>query len=260
MEELEMEELSNDRPTTPEFRPMRTNHIVSVDLGQSLDYTAIAVLQHCTGINDAGSPYEQHTGQTTGTKLQTKAERFRVVHLERLPLGTHYARQVDHVSQMMARKPLCGDENQKPAQLVIDAGGVGRGIFDFFTKAGFTKAIAITITGGGESSCHGPFRYNVSKHELVTGLDALLHHPDNPLKFSIHLTESHALAEELRDFERHVGAAGRNTYEARSGKNDDLVMSVAMACWWATRPKPQPAGWGTYSRTVPPNATYGYGN
>ena len=42
------------------------------------------------------------------------------------------------------------------------------------------------------------------------------------------------LAEELKDFRRHVTNAGRATYQARTGKHDDLVLAVAIALWWCT--------------------------
>jgi len=43
-----------------------------------------------------------------------------------------------------------------------------------------------------------------------------------------------ALQDELKDFRRHVSAAGRNTWSARTGAHDDLVLSVAIALWFAT--------------------------
>jgi hypothetical protein len=33
-------------------------------------------------------------------------------------------------------------------------------------------------------------------------------------------------------------AAGRSTWEARSGQHDDLVLAVGIAAWWAARPPP----------------------
>jgi hypothetical protein len=134
---------------------------------------------------DTGSDFERHLGRTA--QLQTKAERYRVVHLERLPLGTPYGGVVQHVKELMAREPLCGNENRWPAELAIDAGGVGRGVADMFIDAGL-KPICVTIVGGLETTCTGFNRWNVPKHELITNLDALLHHDRHPLK-SKHLTD-----------------------------------------------------------------------
>ena len=215
-------------------------------LGQAADPTALCVIEHCHGVMDRGSDYERHIG--ISAHLQTKAERYRVVHLERLPLQTSYGDVVQHVVGMMGRAPLNGNENQRAAELVIDAGGVGRGVADFFVEAGL-KPICVTITGGLETTCTGRNRWNVAKHVLITNLDAMLHHDKHPLRFSNHLTESSALAEELRDFERSVGSAGRQTYSARSGKHDHLILCIAIGAWWASRPSPVPPSFSSYGTT-----------
>ena len=51
---------------------------------------------------------------------------------------------------------------------------------------------------------------------MITKLDALLN--DGALKFAAALTESGALKNELVDFRRTVGAAGRSTWSARTGR------------------------------------------
>jgi hypothetical protein len=227
----------------PKFLPRQTRYVIGADLGQAADPTAISVVQHDHGVLDLGSDFERHTNQSA--HLQTEAQRYRVVHLERLRLGTPYGDVVRHVKAMMARAPLCGNEDQREADLVIDAGGVGRGVRDMFIENGMDP-VSVQITGGTEVTRAGRKWWNVSKHALITNLDALLHHDKHPLRFSTHLTESHALAEELRDFERSVGAAGRQTYSARSGKHDDLILSIAIACWWVSRPQDTGSGVATY--------------
>jgi hypothetical protein len=71
----------------------------------------------------------------------------------------------------------------------------------------------------------------VGKPLLISGVDARLH--SGELRFAADLTEAHALADELKDFRRHLTSAGRATYQARTGKHDDLVLAVAIALWWA---------------------------
>ena len=87
-------ELSREPSTV--FLPRRTRFVVGVDLGQSADPTAIAVLEYAAGVIDTGSDYERHIGQTE--HLQTDAERIDVRHLERLPLGLSYPAQVQYVA------------------------------------------------------------------------------------------------------------------------------------------------------------------
>jgi hypothetical protein len=203
--------------------------VVGCDLGQSTDPTAIAVLVHHKGVLDHGSAFERHSGMSR----QTKAECIDVRHLERLPLGTSYPAVVEHVRQLLARPPLCGYDEIKPAQLVTDSTGVGRAVSDIFTERGLPH-IDVSITAGSETTCVGKDRWHVAKSVLISCVDARLH--TGELRFAAALTEASALRDELLDFRRHLGVAGRATYAARTGRHDDLVLSVAIATWWATLP------------------------
>jgi hypothetical protein len=227
-------------PVAPVFLPRSTRWIVGVDLGQSSDPTAIAVIEHIKGVLDPNSPIERHTG--TGTKPQKPSERVDVRHLERLPLGTGYPAVVAHVQRMLARPPLCGDLRVKPAALVLDETGVGRAVGDIFEQAGL-KPKRVSITAGSEVTIAGRDRWHVAKTVLISTVDAMLH--VGSLRFAAALTEAGALKDELLDFRRHLGAAGRATYQARTGKHDDLVLAVSIAAWWASR-KSMPPRMGYY--------------
>lgn len=72
------------------------------------------------------------------------------------------------------------------------------------------------------------------------------------LRFAAALSEAGAMAEELKDFQRKVSAAGRSTWEARVGKHDDLVLSVALGLWsFVGQPKPPIGVVGTRSMFAP---------
>ena len=80
---------------------------------------------------------------------------------------------------------------------------------------------------------------------LIGGVDAGLH--TGELKFADKLTEADAMKVEFLNFNRSLSAAGRATYQARSGQHDDLVLSVAIAVWAATREFGPPRPWfGVY--------------
>jgi hypothetical protein len=149
---------------------------------------------------------------------------FDVVHLERIRLHTSYPEIVDYVGELLGRVPL-----RDGCDLCIDDTGVGRAVSDIFDKAGLYPQ-RICITAGNEVVNAGSRRWAVPKGILVSTLDAKLHCGE--LRFAKELTEAGALADELRDFQRSVTAAGRSTFNARSGKHDDLVLAVAIACWW----------------------------
>jgi hypothetical protein len=107
------------------------------------------------------------------------------------------------------------------------------------------EPIRITITGGGdEATAHGGDRFHVSKTTLISTIDALLH--TGVLRFAASLSDAGAMRDELKDFRRKLSDAGRATYAARSGTHDDLVLAVAVACWWIMRPPPPRAVFGFY--------------
>jgi hypothetical protein len=114
--------------------------------------------------------------------------------------------------------------------LVIDESGVGRAVGDMFEDAAL-RAVRVAITAGVDAVKQDGLRWSVAKSLLISSVDAKLH--SGELRFAAELTEAHALAEELKDFRRHLTSAGRATYQARTGKHDDLVLAVAIALWWA---------------------------
>lgn len=103
----------------------------------------------------------------------------------------------------------------------------------------------MTITSGLETTPVGERRWHVSKTSLISNLDAALHVGE--LQFAKALRESEAMKAELQSFNRSVSAAGRYQYSARVGQHDDLVLAVAIACWWAARPPQPPLTYGYYS-------------
>jgi hypothetical protein len=71
----------------------------------------------------------------------------------------------------------------------------------------------------------------VPKLTLVSRLQALLQ--QGRLKILRELDEAETLVRELQDFQVEHTAAGHLTFNARSGKHDDLVLALAIAVWRA---------------------------
>lgn len=194
--------------------------IAGVDLGQSQDPTALVVLRHTR------TPLETWTvNDKARTTKQDIEERFDCVYAERVKLGTSYPDVVAYVREVLNRPPL-----RDRCYLVIDESGVGRAVGDMFSDAGL-RAVRVSITAGNEVTKQDQLRWSVAKSLLISSVDAKLH--SGELRFAAELTEAHALADELKDFRRHLTSAGRATYQARTGKHDDLVLAVAIALWWA---------------------------
>src|SRR5215510_10799396 len=141
--------------------------IVGVDLSQSVDPTAVCVLQQYSTVDDPADPSKMF---------------YDVRHLMRLPLGMSYPAIVNEVGLLLSREPL----RSAGAELVIDETGVGRAVGDIFSQAGL-KPIKVTITAGNEETHAGMRRYSVPKGQLVSLLDARLH--TGELRFAKELRE-----------------------------------------------------------------------
>jgi len=227
----------------PVFLPRKTRYVVGCDLGQSSDPTAICVLEHQQGVLDYNSEFEPHTGLRE--KPQKPAERIHCRHLERLPLGMSYPAVVQYLKDLMARPPLNGDGVIRPAELVVDDSGVGRPVSDLLVDAGL-KPIRVTITAGSEVTTISNTKFNVAKTVLISTVDAALH--TGTLRFAASLGDADAMRDELKDFRRKLSDAGRATYAARTGAHDDLVLAVAIGCWWIARPPPGQTYVGTWGQ------------
>ena len=186
--------------------PLDDRYVVGLDLGQSVDPSAIAVVRRVEPPEERDRPI------------------FQCGYLERLPLNTPYPSIVRHVRTLLSKPPLLGC-----AELVIDMTGVGRPCFDLFESVG-VDVTGVTITGGDGQTWEGG-SYRVSKLILVSRLQALLH--DGRLKIQKTLPEAPALVQELQDFRAEVSDLGNWRFGARSGKHDDLVLALAIAVWRA---------------------------
>ena len=207
---------------------------VGLDLGQSNDYTALAVIEK-VGI-----------GKDPDLHLR---------HLERYPLRTPYPEMVSRVAALLKNPQLsttrrrssswydfggsAGDiagplrEEQAAPELLVDATGVGRPVVDLFRERGLRHK-AITITGGQAVTSTGG-GYGVPKRDLIGALEVPFHSRRLKVAAGLHLWET--LRQELQSFRRKVSlTTGNDTYEHwRESDHDDLVLAAALACWGAER-------------------------
>lgn len=193
---------------------------VGLDLGQSNDYTALAVVEK---VGDAKDP-DLH-----------------LRHLERYPLRTPYPTMVDRVEALVKNPKLATTRPDwssrrvlEEPDLLVDATGVGRPVVDLFRERGLRHE-AITITGGNKvTSDDGG--YGVPKRDLIGALEVPFHSGRLKVAAGLHLWGT--LRGELQSFRRKVSlTTGNDTYEHwRESDHDDLVLAAALACWGATRP------------------------
>jgi hypothetical protein len=231
-------------PSDPVFLTRKRRFVVGVDLGMQNDPTAIAIIEHLDGVLDWNTEEDRHTA--TGRLPQKPTRRFDCRYLARLPLKLAYPDQVERVKALMARPPLCGVDGIRPAELLVDATGVGLPVAQEFERAGL-KPLKVLITSSEDKATYTNGAWHVSKALLVSNIDALLNNGE--LRFAKALAEASQMETELKDFRRYVSAAGRSSWEARSGAHDDLVLAVGIALWWASRPPPPTASYGVWGMT-----------
>ena len=196
---------------------------VGLDLGQSNDYTALAVVEK-TRAGETGDAPDLH-----------------LRHLERYPLRTPYPEMVALVAALVEDPQLrsthvdgfLGHRVLEEPELLVDATGVGRPVVDLFKERGL-RYKAITITGGNTvTSIAGG--YGVPKRDLIGALEVPFH--SGRLKVAAGLRLWETLRAELQTFRRKVSlTTGMDTYEHwRESDHDDLVLAAALACWGAER-------------------------
>ena len=173
---------------------------IGADLGQAQDPTALAV-------------------------AEVHAPEIHVRHLERLPLGTPYPKVVERIGNLVDKLP--------GADLVVDATGVGRAVLDQMHEASLAP-VAVTITGGRLTSYDGAM-WRVPKKALLRPLVAAM--DAGRLKVAKDLPEAEALQVELQAFQRRITERGHDAFEG-VGSHDDLVIAVALSCWWPAARKP----------------------
>jgi hypothetical protein len=198
-----------------EHEPAPPQCFVGVDQAQVSDWTAVCIA-------------ERHGKAGQGS--------YQLRHLERLDRGTPYPRIVEHVAAIV-RSPEIADRST----LVVDATGVGRPVIDMLRAEQFkARLVAVVITAGVDVSHEGIY-WHAPKRDLVSAVQVLLQ--TERLKIAPALPAAELLARELESFEVRLSPAGYDSYSARVGEHDDLVLSVALACWAGERNLGPPEFW-----------------
>jgi hypothetical protein len=200
-------------------------HAVGVDLGQAQDPSALVAVETEVKTDWHREVVNGRWGEPIGEEQEPM---HRVIHLERLPLQMPYPAQAARVATVM------GHERLEKSTLLVDQTGVGAAVVEIFRQAGL-RPIGIVITGGTvtEAARSGADRWNVPKLALISAMQAKLH--GGRLKFPSALPEARVLATELSEFRMRFSEAGNLNFGARSGRNDDLVLALGLALWWASQ-------------------------
>jgi hypothetical protein len=188
--------------------------VIGLDLGQKQDYTAVAVV-------------EKEELSKAGEKPMLYLR-----HLERYALATPYGEQMDRVAALVEK--INGQANQgRPPELIVDATGVGVGVVEMLKDRGL-RYRAVSITGGVTETISGG-TYHVPKRNLVS--QAVAPFEGKRLTIAKVMRLVPELVKELENFKVKVNIrTAHDSYEAwRESDHDDLVLALALACWWAER-------------------------
>jgi hypothetical protein len=177
-----------------------------LDLGQISDPSAAVILE-------AHGAWNERT--------------YDVRYIEQFRLGTPYPTIVQTVGATLDRAPLTDE-----CTLIIDHTGVGRPLFDMF-QAEHRQPIGITITGGNawHIDPENAHQWHVSKIMLVSMVQRFLQ--SGRLRIGATLPHAGTLQKELRDFRVRISKSANETYDAREGAHDDLVLALAIALFVA---------------------------
>jgi hypothetical protein len=180
--------------------------VCGLDLGKMADYTALCAAEPC--------------------RLPDKSRRYDVPLLHRWPLGTPYTTVADDLVRYFSEPPLKG------SVLVVDHTGVGAPVLDLLRERRPSCALVpATITAGAAVTRDALGGWHVAKLVLVSRLQVLLQ--KGLLRFAAGMPGTDALVKELKDYQVKVTQAGNETFNAREGATDDLVLALALACWYA---------------------------
>lgn len=201
--------------------------LCGLDLGQAADYTALVIAERCetTSAEPERLVWLADGGAQVIPAKPAGKPRYDVRHIHRWPLGTSYPEIVRAVGTMLAHPSMGRD-----VRLVVDGTGVGRAVVDLFKTGPQRYAFSpVSITAGDTVRQEGGW-YFVPKRDLVGVVQVLLQ--SERLRFAGALPETALLTSELQNFQIKVTAAANETFNAREGAHDDLVLALALAVWY----------------------------
>ena len=183
--------------------PKLPTYLVGLDIGQRDDFTALAVLQ------------------------EDEDEGLALVALERVRYKPY-----PEIAQLVADTV---GEMVNPTVLV-DVTGVGRPVTDQLTSLRVPHT-RVNIHGGDTVGQLDDGTLSVPKRDLIAAL--VVGFESKTLRIARGLRHIEHLEREAANFQMKLSASGHDTYNARSGEHDDLLLAVALPVWHAGRPKRQ---------------------
>jgi hypothetical protein len=195
-------------------KPSEEVYVLGLDLGQSMDFSALAAV--------ARRELPRLPGQSRRIYHHTLRG------LKRWPLGTLYTAIVSDVLEIMSKPPLAG------CTLGIDRTGCGQPVVELFQQAAVKAYISPILITAGHAVTPDGSGYHVAKVELVSVLQRVLQ--SRRLDIPDTIPEAETLQRELLAFRTKVTLAKDDDDAAadwRTRPHDDMVLAIAIAVWLA---------------------------
>jgi hypothetical protein len=208
------------------------DYYVGLDLGQVQDFTALAIVEKRLGNKEFDA-----SGHYINVWLPNEEMTYSVVYLERFELRTPYPRIVENVASRVRALPRYTrgtvDGDPSTVFLAVDATGVGRPVVDLLRQDQLDVDLwPITIHGGNTVTQEDGY-YHVPKRDLIAAVQVLMQ--QKRLKVAQALPDAQVLLQELRDYRYKLTPSAHDTYNAREGQHDDLVLALGAAVWAGER-------------------------
>lgn len=217
-------------------------YYLGLDLGQASDPSALALIEEPIYCPPMGG-WVSGSGITPDLRLQYEQGMWYhwkqaapgkpplwLLGLSRYPLKTAYPAIVDDVIRRLGG-PDAGWRDD--VTLVIDGTGVGAAVVDIFRFAHLPcQMYPIVITGGVKVENN-----HVPKRDLIGAVQVAIQ--TRRLQPTQHTKDIEAFLTEMQNYAIKLTATGHDTYNARGDSlHDDLVLAVALACWFRGRMNP----------------------
>lgn len=194
---------------------------LGLDLGQAADSTGLAVVERLT--KDETVP-------------------FSVRHLQRFPPGTAYA------AIGIACKDVIREANLGRPTVVTGITAVGPGVLKLLRAKLSPSHVAPVMITTGTTAIEIDGFWQAPKRDLVTSLQLNLQ--ERRLTIAAGTADAGVLVRELSAFRARVIAPLDGTPDWRDRPGDDLVLAIALACWWAERHPPWTADSFSFGRSM----------
>jgi len=195
-------------------KPRGPSYLIGLSIGQGPQPTGMAILER--------------------TKAQREGARARYVccYLERIPPHTTYPVLVERLEKILARPPL----SRSP--LLVEAGTSVHTVVRYLRQNRLNARIhPFEVMASGKPSKFDGVQ-KVSKGDLIETARQVIQ--DGRLAFDKMSARSttprpHIILQALSSYSFNRTAAANEAFASRDGEYDDLVLAVALACWFGER-------------------------